>query len=46
MELLCHQAPIYGNGTGVASKAGIYDEAPRLGYSRAQAGGKQSSASV
>eukprot|EP01046_Picozoa_sp_COSAG06_P004689 COSAG06_NODE_200_length_20386_cov_35.829547_5_plen_749_part_00 len=26
MELLCHQAPIYGNGTGVSSKAGIYDE--------------------
>ena len=26
MELLCHQAPIYGNGTGVTSTAGIYDE--------------------
>ena len=26
MELLCHQAPIYGNGTGTKSKAGIYDE--------------------
>ena len=26
MELLCHQAPIYGNGTGVNSKAGMYDE--------------------
>ena len=30
MELLCHQAPIYGNGTGVNSKAGIYDEAGYL----------------
>ena len=26
MELLCHQAPLYGNGTGVNSKAGMYDE--------------------
>ena len=26
MELLCHQAPIYGNGTGTNSVAGMYDE--------------------
>jgi hypothetical protein len=26
MELMCHQAPLYGNGTLVNSKAGIYDE--------------------
>ena len=26
MEILCHQAPIYGNGTGVNSVAGMYDE--------------------
>ena len=26
MELLCHQAPIYGSGTGQNSHAGIYDE--------------------
>jgi hypothetical protein len=30
MELLCHQAPIYGNGTGVNSVAGMYDEAGYL----------------
>jgi hypothetical protein len=30
MELLCHQAPIYGNGTGVNSIAGMYDEAGYL----------------
>jgi hypothetical protein len=27
MELLCHQAPLYGNGTGTNTKAGMYDEA-------------------
>ena len=26
MELLCHQAPIYGNGTGANSVSGMYDE--------------------
>jgi hypothetical protein len=26
MELLCHQAPIYGKGTGANSVAGMYDE--------------------
>merc|ERR1712072_1380238 len=26
MEILCHQAPIYGNGTGANSVAGMYDE--------------------
>jgi hypothetical protein len=26
MEILCHQAPIYGNGTGVNSVSGMYDE--------------------
>ena len=26
MELICHQAPVYGNGTGANSVAGIYDE--------------------
>ena len=26
MELLCHQAPIYGEGHGENSKAGMYDE--------------------
>jgi len=26
MELLCHQAPLYGNGTGTNSKSGMYDE--------------------
>jgi len=30
MELLCHQAPIYGNGTGHNSESGIYDEAGYL----------------
>jgi len=30
MELLCHQAPIYGNGTGTNSESGIYDEAGYL----------------
>jgi len=30
MELLCHQAPIYGNGTGTNSVAGMYDEAGYL----------------
>ena len=30
MELLCHQAPIYGKGTLKNSKAGIYDEAGYL----------------
>jgi len=29
MQLMCHQAPIYGNGTNTNSKAGMYDE---LGY--------------
>jgi hypothetical protein len=26
MELLCHQAPIYGKGSNTNSKAGMYDE--------------------
>ena len=30
MEILCHQAPVYGNGTGANSVAGIYDEAGYL----------------
>ena len=30
MELLCHQAPVYGKGTGNNTVAGMYDEAGYL----------------